>query len=346
MKKIALSRLPINYKVAIHVLIWLLLTLLPFMISNAATHYSIGPIPGDLAVVMGLIHIAMFYTQAYVLYPRFFCRRRWWLYVVLGLALIAASIRLKIQITEIWWPEVMVKSRHEIYKIIVGGSIEMFFISLAYSRILSNIRRERKRKEMEALQLATELKFLRNQISPHFLFNVLTNMVSLARKRSDQLEPALITLSELMRYMLYDTQGRKVPLSTEILYLNSYIGLQKLRFGNDVSVNCSIGEIASDGPWVIEPMLLIPFVENAFKHGVGAVEQPQIIVRLEVKDGWMHFEVHNTYDETMSAGKEENSGLGLNNVRTRLELLYPKEHTLAVRREKHWFQIVLTLKLI
>jgi sensor histidine kinase YesM len=346
MKKTALRALSINYKVVIHVLIWTVLTLLPFMISNAATHYSIGPIPGDLAVIMGLIHIAMFYTQALVLYPRFFCRKRWWLYVLCGLALIWASIRLKVQITEMGWPEVMTKNKHEVYKLIIGGSVEMFLLSLAYSRILSNIRRERKRKELEALQLATELKFLRNQISPHFLFNVLTNMVSLARKRSDQLEPALITLSELMRYMLYDTQGRKVPLSTEILYLNSYIGLQKMRFGNDVSVDCSIGDVAVDGPWVIEPMLLIPFVENAFKHGVGAVEQPQIVVRLEVKDGWMHFEVQNTYDETMSAGKEGESGLGLNNVRTRLGLLYPKEHTLTVRREKHWFQIVLTLKLI
>jgi len=346
MKKTAPLRFSINYKVVIHVLIWTLLTLLPFMISNAATHYSIGPIPGDLAVIMGLIHIAMFYTQAYALYPRFFCRRRWWLYVILGLALIAASIRLKVLITDWWWPEVMVKSRKEVYKVIGGGSVEMFLISLAYSRILSNIRRERKRKELEALQLATELKFLRNQISPHFLFNVLTNMVSLARKRSDQLEPALITLSELMRYMLYDTQGRKVPLSTEILYLNSYIQLQKMRFGDDVSLDVAIEPIATDGAWVIEPMLLIPFVENAFKHGVGAVEQPQIIVRLDVKDGYMHFEVQNTYDETMSAGKEESSGLGLNNVRTRLELLYPRDHTLAVRREKHWFQIVLTLKLI
>ncbi|HEY4335072.1 MAG TPA: histidine kinase [Puia sp.] len=346
MKKPASPRFSVNYKVVIHVLIWSVLTLLPYMISNAANHYSIGVIPGHLATLMGLIHISMFYTQALVLYPRFFCRRRWWIYVLCSLALIAGSIWLKVRITDWGWPEVMIKSKHEAYKLIVGGSVEIFCFSLAYSRILSNIRRERKRKELEALQLATELKFLRNQISPHFLFNVLTNMVSLARKRSDQLEPALITLSELMRYMLYDTQGRKMPLSTEIVYLNSYIELQKMRFGNDVSVHCTIEEIASEGAYVIEPMLLIPFVENAFKHGVGAVEQPQIIVRLEVKDGWMHFEVQNTYDETMSAGKEENSGLGLNNVRTRLELLYPKEHTLAVRRENHWFQIMLTLKLI
>jgi len=111
-------------------------------------------------------------------------------------------------------------------------------------------------------------------------------------------------------------------------------------------VETSIDAGPPDSAWIIEPMLLIPFVENAFKHGVGAVEQPRIIVRLAVKDGWMHFEVRNTYDETMSAGKEENTGLGLNNVRTRLKLLYPGDHTLVVSGDKQWFQIVLTLKLI
>ena len=341
-------RSPINNKLYLHILVWGLLTVLPFIFfSNPANHYSIGDIPGSLVLIMGMIHITLFYTQALWLYPRFFNRRRWWLYILGVLALIWASLWLKFYITETGWPEVLQgKNKHKTYGLIVGGSVDIYLISLAYSRIVHRIRFEREVKERQAAQLATELKFLRSQISPHFLFNVLTNMVSLARKKSDQLESALITLSELMRYMLYDTQGKKMPLATEIRYLNSYIGLQKLRFGNDVSVECSIDAGPPDSAYVIEPMLLIPFVENAFKHGVGAVEQPQIIVQLEVKEGWMHFEVRNTYDETMSAGKEENSGLGLNNVRTRLQLLYPRDHTLLVRREQQWFQIVLTLKLI
>jgi len=339
-------RFHINKNVTIHVLVWGLLTVLPFIFfSNPANHYSIGAIPGALVLIMGAIHISLFYTQALWLYPRFFNRRYWWLYVLAALAVIALSIRLKFVITATWFPEALKKKR-ETYGLIVAGSIDIFAISLLYSRIRYGIRQDRRRKELEAAQLATELKFLRSQISPHFLFNVLTNMVSLARKRSDQLESALITLSELMRYMLYDTQGKKMPLSTEIRYLNSYIELQKMRFGNDVSVETSIDAGPPDSAWIIEPMLLIPFVENAFKHGVGAVEQPRIIVRLAVKDGWMHFEVRNTYDETMSAGKEENTGLGLNNVRTRLKLLYPGDHTLVVSGDKQWFQIVLTLKLI
>ncbi|HEY4112127.1 sensor histidine kinase [Puia sp.] len=339
-------RISINKRLFIHVLVWVLLTVLPFIFfSNPANHYSIGAIPGALVLIMGAIHIAIFYTQSQFLYPRFFNKRYWWLYILTGLALIGASLLLKFHITMTWFPEAL-KKKHETYGLIVAGSVDMFGISLVYCRIRHNIRQSRRQKELEAQQLATELKFLRNQISPHFLFNVLTNLVSLARKKSDQLESSLIMLSELMRYMLYDTQGKKMPLATEIQYLNSYIQLQRLRFGSDVLVDSQI----ATGPEVersnIEPMLLIPFVENAFKHGVATTGQPQILIRLWVKEGSMHFEVSNTFEEGMTAGKEEHSGLGLNNVRTRLDLLYPKEHTLTIRKEANWFHIVLKLQLI
>jgi len=342
----------LNNKLFIHILVWSLLTLLPFIFfSNPANHYSLGVIPGVLALIMGAIHITLFYTQSQFLYPRFFNRKYWWLYVLTALALIAASIWLKCLITVTWFPEALKKKR-EAYGLIVGGSVDMFAISLVYSRIRHNIRRDRRQKELEAQQLATELKFLRSQISPHFLFNVLTNLVSLARKRSDQLEPSLIMLSELMRYMLYDTQGKKVALPIEIRYLHSYIDLQRLRFGNDVKITADIEpeqkpETAGIAQLlVIEPMLLIPFVENAFKHGITTAGQPEISIRLTVKEGWMHFEVSNTFEEGVTAGKEEHTGLGLNNVRTRLELLYPDDHTLTIRKEANWFHIVLTLKLI
>jgi two-component system LytT family sensor kinase len=337
-------RFSINYKPIIHILIWGILLSLPLFVSSPAHHYSIGAIHGTLVTIMGLIHIALFYTQSQYLYPRFFNRRYWWLYILGALALLCLSLWLKFFITETWFPEAM-KKKHETYGLIIGGSIDIFFLSLAYSRIYHGIRKEREQKERQAQQLATELKFLRSQISPHFLFNVLTNLVSLARKKSDRLESALIMLADLMRYMLYDTQGKKVALSTEILYLNNYIELQRLRFGNDVRIDSRIDAGPLGDTCTIEPMLLIPFVENAFKHGVGTTEQPKIDIHLFVKDGWMHFEVSNTYDETVSAGKEENTGLGLNNVRTRLTLLYPKEHTLQIRKVDNWFHIVLTLNL-
>ncbi|HLZ86664.1 MAG TPA: histidine kinase [Puia sp.] len=337
-------RVTFNYKLTIHILLWSLMLLLPYIVSNSANQYSIGAIPGFLFSAMGFVHIGVFYTHALYIFPRFFNRRFWWVYILSSVLLIWLSLWIKFRMTELWFPAAL--KRHESYGFIIASSIDIFLISLAYCRILQRIRQEREQKEQQAAQLATELKFLRSQISPHFLFNVLTNLVSLARKKSDQLESSLIMLSELMRYMLYDTQGKKVELRTEIRYLNSYIELQRLRFGNDVVVESRIDA----GEWgeqsAIEPMLLIPFVENAFKHGVGALERPHICIRLSVKEGWMHFEVRNSFDPADTAGKEERSGLGLNNVRTRLDLLYPRDHTLVVREEGNWFHIVLTLKLI
>src|SRR6201999_1467883 len=131
---------------------------------------------------------------------------------------------------------------------------------------------------------------------------------------------------------------KKVTLGTEIDYLNSYIELQKLRFGNDIAISNHIDVADADRCLNIEPMLLIPFVENAFKHGVGHSGEPRIDIRLRVDRERMQFEVENTvFDPGDTNGAAEHSGLGLNNVVTRLKLLYPDHHTLAIRREEHLF---------
>jgi LytS/YehU family sensor histidine kinase len=197
---------------------------------------------------------------------------------------------------------------------------------------------------MIAEQLSIKLKFLRSQISPHFIFNVLTNLVSLARKRSEQLEPALIMLSDLMRYMLYESDEKKVPLSREIAYLKSYIELQKLRFGDAVLIETDIDLAQSDIRQHIEPMLLIPFVENAFKHGMG-VDNPLIQIRLAANDGTLAFDVKNRFNDDENNSKDTSSGIGLENVRTRLTLLYPKMHELQVNKQDNLFHIHLTLRL-
>ncbi|MEJ7644739.1 MAG: histidine kinase [Chryseolinea sp.] len=200
---------------------------------------------------------------------------------------------------------------------------------------------ERNRKERETESLKSELALLRSQVSPHFMFNVLNNLVSLARKKSDQLEPVIIQLSHLMRYMLYDSGEKRVSLKDEIDYLQSYIDLQKLRFGNDVPVAFDKNINSSTLP--IEPMLLIPFVENAFKHGVGIIRSPQIIIHLSVENNILLFTVKNKFTETVET-KDANSGIGIQNVRRRLDLLYKNMHWLTIHGADGWF--VVELKLI
>lgn len=326
-------------------MIWSMLLLIPFFFSNAHNEYRVNNLPWTYFTTAEILQIAVFYFNAFYLWPQYVNRQLYKAYLLRALLMIGSVFELKLYIQKLFFPEVP-KEFSDIRSLLMPA-IGILFISCIYRIILDRIRFEREQKDRQAAQLATELKFLRSQISPHFLFNVLTNLVSLARKKSDQLEPSLIMLSDLMRYMLYDAQGKKVTLGTEIEYLKNYVDLQRLRFGSDVAVTSRIEIGDQDRSHTIEPMLLIPFVENAFKHGVGAIEAPRIDMQLRVDKEWMHFEVQNTkFDPGPSADKEENSGLGLNNVRTRLQLLYPDHHTLTIRNQDKLFHIILTLKLI
>jgi two-component system LytT family sensor kinase len=216
--------------------------------------------------------------------------------------------------------------------------------SVCYRVILDNRARQQLLKERETTHLQSELTFLRSQISPHFMFNVLNNLVALARKKSDDLEPALMNLSQLMRYMLYESDDNRVFLSKEIEYIKSYIDLQKLRFGNYITVNINV-----DGDmdlYAIEPMLLIPFVENAFKHGTGMIENPVININIAVDatTHQLHFEIDNVISP-LDVSKDSNSGIGIGNVKRRLAILHPGKHELSIINEDNTFTVKLDIYL-
>ncbi|MBC7400328.1 MAG: histidine kinase, partial [Mucilaginibacter sp.] len=198
--------------------------------------------------------------------------------------------------------------------------------------------------ERETAHLESELTFLRSQISPHFMFNILNNLVALARKKSDDLEPAIMNLSQLMRYMLYESDDHRVFLSKEIEYIKSYINLQMLRFGSNVKINVDIH--GDTDLYTIEPMLLIPFVENAFKHGTGMVENPVIDISISVDADThlMHFKVGNKVSP-MDVSKDNNSGIGISNVKRRLAILHPGKHNLDIVNQGEIFTIDLSIYL-
>lgn len=212
--------------------------------------------------------------------------------------------------------------------------------SVAYRAVQDRLESERNAGELQREALRSELSFLRSQISPHFLFNVLNNMVAMVRMKSDDLEPTIIKLSSIMQYMLYETE-EKVLLKSEIDYLKSYIDLQKLRFGNRLTLNLDLQ--VTENWHTIEPMLLIPFVENAFKHGTGLVESPIIDIALKAVDNELFFRVKNKFIEEDGA-KDRVSGIGLANVQRRLELLYGKNHSLKIDKTEDWYIVTLQLK--
>lgn len=340
--KVAVNFRLIGY--TLHMLIWGGLLMLPYFVSDAANGYRIGNLPGVFFTETVFINMAIFYANALWLYPKLYNKSYWWLYIISSILIITGSVQLKFYTIMLWFPLMMKLTA--IYRYVYAPSVVVFAISIIYRRIIDNIRTDREQKEKQAEQLSTELKFLRSQISPHFLFNTLTNLVSLARKKSDHLEESLIMLSDLIRYMLYDTQGKKVELSKEVNYLNSYIKLQKLRFGNNIQVDYSVELGDKVTGYAIEPMLLIPFVENAFKHGTGYLEYSYIYIRLAVKQGSLIFEVQNKFDANVETSKDESSGIGLANVKTRLDMLYKNNYSLTINNIDNLFGIILILKLV
>ncbi|MCC7466488.1 MAG: histidine kinase [Saprospiraceae bacterium] len=215
-------------------------------------------------------------------------------------------------------------------------------LGTGYALVRHTLGEEKSKQEVQQERLKSELAFLRSQISPHFIFNVLNSIVYLIRSKSEQAENVTLQLSALMRYMLYENGDTHVALEKELGYLKNYVELQRVRFGEDVDIRLNIrGDVGSQS---IEPMLLIPFVENAFKHGVGLVQNPIIDIALEVAPKVMHFTVRNKITPDSIENKDQNSGIGLQNIRRRLELLYPNQHMLSISEADGYFNITLSLQ--
>ncbi|WP_374166221.1 sensor histidine kinase [Arcticibacter sp. MXS-1] len=289
-----------------------------------------------------LILIVFFYLNAYFLYPQGYKKRGLLIYVIL----VILSIVLFSKFSEFISHEFFPVKRH--WRGRRGGLLfallpYIFILGISTSyRIVSDFsRREKELKEKENETLKSELAFLRSQVSPHFMFNVLNSLVSLARKKSDLMEPSLIQLSGLMRYMLYESDTDKVPLEQEIKYLKAFVDLQMLRFGDDIRLTLQVP--SGSAGYEIEPMLLIPLIENAFKHGLNAGNSA-ISIKLNIsrERDTLWLEVENTVAGTESS-KDRDSGIGLHNMRRRLELLYNGRYTLETMRKSGSF--VATLKI-
>jgi LytS/YehU family sensor histidine kinase len=225
----------------------------------------------------------------------------------------------------------------------VFPALFVFAISAAIKITNEWFKAEKQKKEMENEKLHSELAFLKSQVNPHFLFNILNNICSLARKKSDDTENAIIQLSRIMRYMLYDSKDEKVSLEKEVEYLQNYIDLQRLRISDSVIINFTI-EGNMEGK-MVEPMLLIPFVENAFKHGVSYLEASHIDICLKIDNGDLHFRVENNRIKKSDDPIQQESGIGLKNVLRRLDLLHPGTHSIDIEENATKYIVNLDISL-
>lgn len=216
--------------------------------------------------------------------------------------------------------------------LLMGG-----FIRLAHSFI----RNLNEKKVLENANLNAEVNFLKSQINPHFLFNTLNSIYAQAHSKSDNTEFSILKLSELLRYVLYDSGEDKVPLSKDLEYINNYIALQRLRLSDRISLHYAVnGDMEGV---TIAPLLLISFIENAFKHGISYTQPSSIYIEISIFETTLTLCVINPIIEKDSFAP---GGLGLKNVKRRLELLYPDHHQLNIRRDNNLHTVNLKLELL
>lgn len=226
-------------------------------------------------------------------------------------------------------------------------NIAIFFLVFTVGTCIAVIQRwlkiEEHRKETESERINTELSFLKSQINPHFFFNTLNNIYSLAIVRSEKTAPAVMKLSSIMRYILTETNQNLVPLQNEVDFINNYIELQQVRLTEKTHVSfTATGTIENK---LVAPLLFIPFVENAFKYGISTKHKSTIQILLEVTANAIKLTVIN-FIVTSENNLPENTGIGINNVKRRLELMYPGKHSLTSSISENNYYVHLEIQIL
>lgn len=300
------------------------------------------------------IHIALSYFNIYFLMPKFVLKKRYIPYIIIILTTIFIMVVLKFNLTYLLvsqdvWPE----GPEATNTMTLNYTIQMMFGELyvitfvtAIKITLDFLKEHQRVANLEKAQLETELLFLKTQISPHFFFNTLNNIYSLAVENSKKTPKIILKLSELMRYLLYDTAGKRQTLENEILCIQNYIDLERIRHNNELEINMSISGDIQDKE--IAPILLLSFIENAFKHGAQKnIGNVKIDISLTIRKEFLYFRISNPMPLKTEHEERFNqsSGIGLENVKKRLSLGYNKnDYKLIIRNIRNKFVVKLKIK--
>lgn len=346
-------------KILFHCIIWV------FFILTSLIQFYESPfrINNDF-YVQWITGIILFYLNYFYLVPVLLLEKKYWLYFVFVFALILLFMIIRINyfipefrhIRPRFLPPEDLNLIHKGIKArpIMAARQPLFFkigpsffyiliitISAIIRTLTEYYNNQQNKLIAETHRTNTELIYLRKQTNPHFLFNSLNSIYSLAHKKSDLVPDAIVTLSELMRYMLYETDNKTVALEKEINYIQNYIELQKLRLNNieDIVINVH-GDTKNK---FIEPLLLISFVENAFKYGTDYKGAAHVKIKIFIHENSLDFWIENTIENYVT--DPDNSGIGLVNIQNRLDLLYPNAHKLTITQDNQYFRVHLNLEL-
>jgi hypothetical protein len=319
-------------RIVYHSLFWLtalvLLSALEFFQTGEEVMFTVGN-----NVIRVLILSAAVYYNIYFLIPRYLAQKKFSTYF--GWLALLVFIVSPIEAFLLYFKTENVP---QLQANIVGNLnwsfVPNFFflgVSTAAKITLDWYKNLREKQELQTQTMQSELRFLKSQINPHFLFNTLNSLYALTLKKSDEAPEIVLKLSEMMRYMLYECNERWVPLSKEVAYIGNYLDLERLRQGKNVDIRFGIEGNVSDQK--IAPLMFIPFIENCFKHGLGhQISKGFVRIVLKVDDNQIRFFVENSKPDNipLQIRHARSGGIGLANVRRRLDLLYPDRYKLDI----------------
>ncbi|PYF76008.1 sensor histidine kinase [Pedobacter nutrimenti] len=323
--------------IIIHLIFWLFLALICVMaVVSSERRASVYELTVNFGYY-GLINISIFYINYTLLIPQLVQQRKKYGVYIISIVLLIAFMGILKTLLAIFYNDIILthgqqRTGKPAYTEITEFILKSVFTSGFFIVISALIKlavdwfgNERVQRKLESEKKDMELQFLKSQLNPHFLFNSLNNIYSLAYQKSDKTADAVLKLSEIMRYMIYESNDSWVSLSKEIEYVKSFIELQKLRFKDGAAVELTLnGEIDDQK---IVPLILISFVENAFKHGVANDKDNPIKINIIANQKILHFSITNKKNKQ---NKDEMGGVGLNNVERRLQLLYPERYKLNI----------------
>ncbi len=342
-----------RYKIAGHVIFWLIsISLLTLIFSFYDEEYSFNLV--EKSLITNLFFAVSVYINLYLLIPRFLKVKNYIFYFFWLIVLLSAT-SFSLQLLFIYPLRNLIGITESYTTFNTNLHSAYFFSTLLYVGVTSFLKLIKdwlslqdinlKLAKIEQQKLEAELKTLKSQLNPHFLFNSLNNIYSLSLIKSNKVPALILKLSDLMRHIIYEAKENYFPIEKELEFVNNFIELQRIRTSDKTKINYRIfGKIPSAK---IAPLLFEPFIDNAFKHGLpGAVNADFIDIKFNFeKSGWLEFSLENNYEESFMQ-KTINSGIGLQNVKQRLKLLYnPNEYNLNIYKKDHIHVINLKLKL-
>lgn len=297
-------------------------------------------------IYAALFHIPIVlivYFNLRVLFPLLLEKGRYFLYGIFVLSAIAADAGFYLILFDNWIDHIL--SGYYFIAYYSFWDISLYFVIYLFLTSLLRLARGWFRlQEIETEKTLAELKALKSQINPHFLFNSLNSIYSLSRKSSPETPDKIVQLSDLMRHMIYESDADFIPLSKEIEMIRNYIDLQNLRTSEKEKISMEVSGEIDDKK--IAPLLFLPFVENSFKHGIkGGAEKAYVKIKIDVLGKVMNFDIENSKGVTTEINDSKYKGIGIENVKKRLELIYPAAYQLKITNEETKFGVTLRLQL-